>query len=173
VFQTMGDLTRSMRFLRQMHAIDRQLVAADPNNRMAGANLAWSDLGMAENLLDQNKAEEAMPLIRDGLALFEKASSSKGYWYAEEVGQSYSDLGRAYAQLAQHAQSTVDRTRMWRNALSADENALEVRSLVPSVLDSNGHDEVSDIRRQLAEAKSALSRLGVTTSTTQARNDNK
>jgi len=173
VFQTMGDLTRSMRFLRQMHAIDRQLVAADPNNRMAGANLAWSDLGMAENLLDQNKAEEAMPLIRDGLALFEKASSSKGYWYAEEVGQSYSDLGRAYALLAQHAQSTVDPTRMWRNALSADEKALEVRSLVPSVLDSSGHNEVSDIRRQLAEAKSALSRLGVTTSTTQARNDNK
>jgi hypothetical protein len=45
--------------------------------------------------------------------------------------------------------------------------------LVPSVLDSNGHDEVSDIRRQLAGAKSALSRLGVTASTTQALNDNK
>jgi hypothetical protein len=35
VFQGDGCLTRSMRFLRQMHAIDRQLVAADPNNRMA------------------------------------------------------------------------------------------------------------------------------------------
>ena len=170
VFEARGDLARSMQFLRQEHATYRQLAAADPGNRMASANLAWSDLSMAENLLRQNEAEEAMPLIHAGLALFEKSNPSKGYWYAVELGQSYLDLGRAWALLAQRAQSPGDRTRIWHNALSAEEKALAIRSLDPTALDANGHDQVSEIRRQLAEAKSALSRQGDVKSITAARN---
>ena len=170
VFEARGDLARSMQFLRQEHATYRQLAAADPGNRMASANLAWSDLSMAENLLRQNKPEQATPLIHAGLALFEKSNPSKGYWYAVELGQSYLDLGRAWALLAQRAQSPGDRTRLWHNALSAEENALAIRSLDPGTLDANGHDQVSEIRRQLAEAKSALSRQGDVKSITAARN---
>jgi eukaryotic-like serine/threonine-protein kinase len=159
VFESKGDLERSMRFLRQMNAIYKQLAAADPSNGMASANLAWGDLGVAENLLEQNKAEEAMPPIHEGLALFEKVSPSKGYWYAVEMGQAYLDLGKAWALLAQRAQSPGDQSRLWHNALSADEKALDIRSLDPSALDANGHDQVSAIRHQIAEAKSALHRL--------------
>jgi hypothetical protein len=159
VFESKGDLERSMRFLRQMNAIYKQLAAADPSNGMASANLAWGDLGVAENLLEQNKAEEAMPPIHEGLALFEKVSPSKGYWYAVEMGQAYLDLGKAWALLAQRAQSPGDQSRLWHNALSADEKALDIRSLDPSALDANGRDQVSAIRHQIAEAKSALHRL--------------
>jgi len=168
VFEAKGNLEESMRFLRQTRAIYKQLTAADPSNHMASANVAWSDLGMAENLVEQNKAERAIPLIHDALALFEKSSSSKGYWYAVEVGQSYLDLGRAWAVLAQRAQTTSDRTRLWHNALAAEETALGMRSLGPGVLDANGHDQVSEIRHHIAESKSALSRLGAVTSTATA-----
>ena len=171
VFDTKGDLSLSMRFIRQERAIYKQLAAADPGNRMASADLALSDLGMAENFLHQNKAEEALPLIHNALGLFEKSNPSKGYWYAVEVGQSYLDLGRAWALLAQRAQSPNDQTRLWHNALSAEETALAIRSLHPGALDANGQDQVSEIRGQLAEAKSALRRLGSVPSTTAARKE--
>jgi len=157
VYASKGDLERSSRFLRETRAIYQQLAAADPSDKMSRANLAWSDLAIAENLLRQNKVEDAMPLIREGLALFEKKSNpSKGYWFAVEVGQSYLDLGRAWAMLAQSAPSSRNRTQFWQNAVASDQNALAIRTLDPTALDANGHDQLSDIRRQLVEAEAAL-----------------
>ena len=163
VFETRGSLEQSMLFLRRVHAIYQQMAAADPGNGMASANLAFSDLGMAENLLRQNKAESAMPLIREAIALFEKSNPSKGYWYAVEFGQSYLDLGKAWTLLAQRSQSAADQARLWSKALSADQKALAIRSLDPTRLDSNGYDQLSDIRRQLVEANTALDRLRAAT----------
>jgi serine/threonine protein kinase len=156
VYASKGDLARSSRFLRETQAIYKQLAAADPSDKMSSANLAWSDLDIAENLLRQNKVEEAMPLIREGLALFEKSNPSKGYWFAVEVGQSYLDLGRAWTLLAQSSPSSRNRIQFWQNALASYQNALAIRSLDPTALDANGHDQLSDIRRQLAEAEAAL-----------------
>jgi tetratricopeptide (TPR) repeat protein len=152
-------LAQSLRFLRQTHAIYEQLVAVDPSDRMGGANLALADLSMAENLLRQNRVEEAMPLVRDGLAIFEKSNPAKGYWYADEMGAAYLDLGRAWALLAKRTQPDGDRTQLWRKALAADQKALAIRALVPTALDANGNDQLSEIRGQLTEADSALSRL--------------
>jgi non-specific serine/threonine protein kinase/serine/threonine-protein kinase len=62
---------------RQAHQIFTELFAADPNNHLAKANLAFSDSNMAKALLSMGKPKEAMPLLREAVVTFEDMSPEK------------------------------------------------------------------------------------------------
>lgn len=156
VLATKGEWGGALRFNRRVFEIDAQLVSADSGNRMARANIGWSELGIGEILLRQNKPAEALQQIRDGLANFQKSNQSKGFWYAVEMGQSYLDLGKVYAALAERASSPDQKMRQWRKACSWDQEALVARSASPGRLDANGHDQMSEIRGQLARCDAAM-----------------
>jgi len=156
VLVTKGDLDAALRCARQELAIFEQLVFADPNNRMGRANIGWSDINIGEILLRQNKPTQALRPIRDALANFRNSKSSKGFWYAVEMGQAYLDLGKVYAALAERASSPDERMRLWREAGSQDQEALNVRSTSPGHLDANGHDLMSEIQAQLARCDAAM-----------------
>ena len=151
-----GDLDAALRCARQKLAINEQLVSADPGNQMARANIGWSDLGIGEILLRENKPTEALQEIQDALANFRKSKQSKGFWYAVEMGQAYLDLGKVYAALAERASSSDERMRLWRAARSQDQEALRARSISPGRLDSEGHDLMADIQGQLARCDAAM-----------------
>jgi serine/threonine protein kinase/tetratricopeptide (TPR) repeat protein len=155
VAQTKGDLEGALRYLRQNHAIYVGLVAADPGNKMASADLAWGDLGVGEILLQQNKVNEALQRIREAIQIFQKSTAPEGFWYAVEMGQSYLDLGKAYAALAELAPSESERVRFWREATSWNQKALAIRSTSPNRRDANGHDQIDEIRQQLARCNAA------------------
>ena len=157
VLATKGELEGALRFNRQALEIYKQLVSADPGNRMARANMGWSQLGIGEISLRQNKLSGAMQQIHDGLANFQKSNPTKGFWYAVEMGQSYLDLGRVYAALAERASSSDEKMRLWREGCSWDREALGARSASPGRLDASGHDLMSDIRGQLARCDAAMS----------------
>ncbi len=168
VLQAKGELKESLRYLQQARAIYKQLAAADPNNKMANANVGWGNLNVADNLLLQGQVDEAMPLIRDGLAIFEKINMQKGFWYAVQLGQSYLDLGKAWAEKAKWASSSAGSQQMWRNALAADQKALAIRSVNSTVFNGNGHDQMAEIRHQIDEANAALSPAGAAKSSEEA-----
>jgi tetratricopeptide (TPR) repeat protein len=156
VLETKGELEEALRFNRRAFEIYTQLVSADPGNRMARADVGWSELGIGEILLRQNKLADAMQQIGDGLANFQKSTPPNGYWYAVEVGQSYLDLGKIYAALAERASSLDEKMRLWRQARSWDQEALRVRSTSPGQLDASGRDLMSEIRGQLARCDAAI-----------------
>ena len=156
VLETKGELEGALRFNRRAFEIYTQLVAADPGNRMARADMGWSELGIGEILLRQNKLTDAMQQISDGLANFQKSTPPNGYWYAVGVGQSYLDLGRIYAALAERAGSPKEKKRLWHQACSRDQEALSVRSTSPGRLDANGRDQMSEIREQLVRCDAAM-----------------
>jgi serine/threonine protein kinase/tetratricopeptide (TPR) repeat protein len=168
VLQAKGELKESLRYLQQARAIYKQLAAADPNNKMANANVGWGNLNVADNLLLQGQVDEAMPLIRDGLAIFEKINMQKGFWYAVQLGQSYLDLGKAWAEKAKRASSSASSQQMWRNALAADQKALAIRSVNSTVFNGNGHDQMAEIHHQIDEANAALSPAGAAKSSEEA-----
>lgn len=159
VLATKGDLDAALRCARQELAIYEQLVFADPNNQMARVDIGWSDINLGEILLRQNKPTQALQPIRDALANFRSSKPSKGFWYAVEMGQSYLDLGKVYAALAERAGSSDERMRLWRTARSQDQEALRARSASPGRLDSEGHDLMADIQGQLARCDAAMSAL--------------
>jgi len=156
VLATKGDLDAALRCARQELAIYEQLALADPSNQMARADIGWSDVNIGEILLRQNKPTEALQQIRDGLANFRKSKQSKGFWFAVEMGQSYLDLGKVYAALAERARSPDEKKRLWREARSWDQEALKARSASPGRLDANGRDQMSEIREQLARCDAAM-----------------
>jgi eukaryotic-like serine/threonine-protein kinase len=168
VLEEKRDLVASLRYLQQAQVLYKQLASTDPHNRMANANVGWSSINVAENLLLQGKPDKAMPLIRNGLAIFEKVNPQKGYWYAVQMGQSYLDLGKAWAVKAKQTSSSTQRQQMWRNALDAGQKALAARKVDPTAFDPAGHDQLDEIRHQIGEANAALSPAGAAKSSEEA-----
>lgn len=158
ILESRHDFEGAMSSLRRNHEMYSQIVKADPGNRMARTNLGWSDLSIAEILLRTGQIKAAMEDIRQGIDLFQNSDPDKGFWYANEMGQAYLDLGMGYSTLARRARSTADRTRLWREAQSCEQQALDFRSGIPNRLDANGDDQVSEITHQLAVTTAALER---------------
>lgn len=154
-----GDLEGALRLLRNQKKIFNELTSADPGNRMAVEDAAWTNLDMAEILLRQGKIADALPLIRQALSAFQKTNPANKYWYSVQMGQSYLDLGKVSAALAQRADSRSDKRRYWSDAKSWYQKALDARSLGPGQRDLDGKDQIGDIRRELTRATAALSRL--------------
>ena len=154
-----GDLEGALRLLRNQKKIFNELTSADPGNRMAVEDAAWTNLDMAEILLRQGKIADALPLIRQALSAFQKTNPANKYWYSVQMGQSYLDLGKVSAALGQRADSRSDKRRYWSDAKSWYQKALDARSLGPGQRDLDGKDQIGDIRRELTRATAALSRL--------------
>ena len=152
-----GDLVGARQFALRTQAVYKQLLFADPNHQMARADIGWSEVSMAEILLRENKPQEAIRHIQAAVANFRESGPSRGYWTSVELGESYLDLGKAYAALAERAHSRDEKTRLWREAKSWDEDALKVRSASPGQRDDNGVDQVGEIRRQLAKCEAHTS----------------
>ncbi len=154
-----GDLQRALWFAGKVRQIEQQLVASDPRNRMAEVDLAWGDLQVAEILTRKHRAREAKPMITAAMSIFQKTNPANKYWYAVEMGETYLDFGRVSASLAESAGSPAEEKRLLSEARSWYQRALDVRSSGPGQLDSNGHDQIGEIRRELARASAGLARL--------------
>ena len=153
VLMAKGDLAAAMQSSLQTLAVYKQLLSSDPGNQMARADIGWSEVSIAEILLRENKPQEAISHARDAVENFHESGPSKGYWTSVELGQSYLDLGKAYAALAEHAGSAQEKARMWREAKSWNEEALKARTASPGQRDDDGVDQVAEIRRQLARCE--------------------
>jgi len=151
--QKRGDLNGALKLERLAWNTYRQLATADPGNMLARANLAWADLAIAEILIPQGRPESALPYIRRAMATFHGSAGGKQLWEATQLGQAYSDLGLAYAALAEQASSRDEKEKAWRNARSWYQQALDVWRQRPAragALDAFGHDQATAISRQLA-----------------------
>jgi len=159
VLESNRDREGALRILRLSRKIYQDLGSVDPGNRMAKADLAWSDLDIAEVMLRQGKVNAALPLIREALPIFQKAVPANTYWYAVSMAETYTDLGKVNAIFAEHASSRAAKRRFWIEASALYQQALEVRGTGPGRRDGNGHDQIGDIHRQLATATTALAQL--------------
>jgi tetratricopeptide (TPR) repeat protein len=158
-----GDLPAALSLDRRMWKIFKQLADADPSNMLARSNVGWSDLSIGEVLLRQGRTTQALRRFHDALAIFRGGVSPKELWFVTELGQSFSDLGRANAALAVQAASSSAKARAWRTARSWFEKGLDTWNQRPKgmgTLDANGHDQTADLRRQLARCDANLNRLG-------------
>jgi tetratricopeptide (TPR) repeat protein len=156
ILETKGDMEGALRLLREAKKIYQEITSTDPGDRMAQENLAWTDLNTAEILLRQGKVTEATSMVHAALLTFQKDNPANKYWYAVEMSESYLDLGRVSAALAEHAASPADKKRFWNDAGSWFQKALDIRTTGPGQLDADGHDQVGEIRRELARANAAL-----------------
>ena len=156
ILEANGDLEGALRLLREAKKIYQEITSTDAGDRMAEEDLAWTDLNTAEVLLRQGKVTEAASMVHAALSTFERDNPANKYWYAVEMGQTYLDLGRVSAALAEHAASPTDKKRFWSDAGSWFQKALDIRTTGPGQLDADGHDQVGEIRRELAHANTAL-----------------
>jgi len=157
--QKRGDLDSALKLERLAWNLHRQLATADPGNMLAHANLAWADLAIAEILIPQGQPQAALPYIRRAIATFHADPTGKQLWEATELGQAYSDLGLAYAALAEQASSPAEKDNAWRSARSWYQQALNIWRQRPpraGALDAFGHDQAAAIVRQLALCDSHL-----------------
>jgi hypothetical protein len=69
------------------------------------------------------------------------------------------DLGKINAALAKRAGSPADKKRLWAEASLCYQKALDVRSTGPGQLDSDGRDQMGEIRTELAKANAASDEL--------------
>jgi len=75
--QTKGDYQAVLESSRQAHQIFLELFAADANNHLAKANLAFTDSSMAKELLSLKRPKQAVPLLREAARTFEDMSPEK------------------------------------------------------------------------------------------------
>jgi len=95
-------------------------------------------------------------MVHAALPIFEKDNPANKYGYAVEMGQTYLDLGMVTAALAEHTVLPAEKKQLWNDAASWFQKALDARTAGPGQLDTNGHDQVGEIRRQLARAAAAM-----------------
>jgi serine/threonine protein kinase/tetratricopeptide (TPR) repeat protein len=155
ILEANGDMEGALRLLREAKKIYQEITSTDPGDRMAQEDLAWTDLNTAEVLLRQGKVTEAASMVHAALPTFQKDNPGNKYWYAVEMGQTYLDLGKVSAALAEHAASPADKKRFWSDAGSWFQKALDIRTTGPGQLDANGHDQAGEIRRELTRATAA------------------
>jgi tetratricopeptide (TPR) repeat protein len=123
-----GDATGALDEYRRAHQIFRDLVAADPKNSLAKANVGFAAVGIANSLVASGKPESAMPHLREAVAVFQEMSPDSGNRYVRTgLASSYSGLGGAYSALAaKRTLSTSERQKNWREARSSYEKSLGV-----------------------------------------------
>jgi len=162
ILEANGDVEGALRLLREAKKIYQKIISTDPGDRMAQEDLAWTDLNTAEVFLRQGKVTEAASMVHAALPIFQKDNPANKYWYAVEMGATYLDLGKVSAALAEHAASPADKKRLWSDAGSWFQKALDIRTTGPGQLDANGHEQVLEIRHELAKATATLAQLGAT-----------
>jgi serine/threonine protein kinase/tetratricopeptide (TPR) repeat protein len=156
ILEANGDMEGALRLLREAKKVYQEITSTDPGDKMAQEDLAWTDLNTAEVLLRQGKVTEAASMVHAALPTFQKDNPANKYGYAVEMGETYLDLGRVSAALAEHAASPAEKKRFWSDAGSWFQKALDIRTTGPGQLDADGHDQVGEIRRQLTRATAAL-----------------
>ena len=157
-----GDPREALELYHREHEIFKELSFADRSNQLAALNFCISDLNVGEVLVGQGRVSEGLRRIREALAIVRGAPGSNNLWAKTGLSLSYSDLGMAYAALADHAVSANEKTRYWREARSWDQRGLDIWSQKLStarVLDANGHDQVAHLTQQLAKCDAELREL--------------
>jgi non-specific serine/threonine protein kinase/serine/threonine-protein kinase len=154
-----GNLEKALSVARLTRKLKQELITTDPANKMAEADLAWGDLLIAEIFLRQGKPKEAAPMAREALSIFQEGNPANKYWHAVEMGQAYLDLGKINAALAKGAGLSADKRKFWTDASSCYQDALDSRRTGPGQLDSDGRDQIGEIRTELAKANAGLVEL--------------
>ena len=153
-----GNLEPALGLHRRAHEILQQLHDADPSNQLAVENLAFSDLSIGEVLVREGKVNQGLKSIQVSLAMVRGIGAPKNLWDSTVFSQTYSDLGLAYAALAERATSPGEKRRDWREARSWYQQGLGVwgEKADDATVDANGQHQVAAIRRQLAKCDANL-----------------
>jgi tetratricopeptide (TPR) repeat protein len=156
-----NDLSGALENHRQANQIFRELMSVDPDNQLAAENFVFSDLSIGKNLVRQGKTADGIQNIREALATFRAAGRSKNLWDTTGLSSSYSELGMAYAALAERAASPGEKMRHWSEARSWYQKGLEVWSEKPNrgALDALGRNQTAEIAQQLAKCDANLREL--------------
>jgi serine/threonine protein kinase/tetratricopeptide (TPR) repeat protein len=155
------NLEPALDFDRDAQEIFKKLHDADPSNELAAENLAFNYLSVGEILVRQSRIAQGLENIRAALAMVQGIGAPKNLWHSTLLSQSYSDLGMAYAALAEHAITPDERTRDWREARSWYQKALDVwgEKAKLGTVDAMGRNQSTAIRQQLAKCEANLQAL--------------
>ena len=156
-----GNLEPALDFDRRAQGIFKELHDADPSNELAVENLAFNYLSVGEILVRQSRIAQGLQNIRAALAMVQGIGVPKNLWHSTLLSQSYSDLGMAYAALAEHAITRDERTRDWREARSWYQKALDVwgEKAKLGTVDAMGRNQSAAISQQLAKCEANLQAL--------------
>jgi hypothetical protein len=109
----------------------------------------------------QSRIAQGLQNIRAALAMVQGIGAPKNLWHSTLLSQSYSDLGMAYAALAEHTVTRDERTRDWREARSWYQKALDVwgEKAKLGTVDAMGRNQSAAISQQLAKCEANLQAL--------------
>jgi serine/threonine protein kinase/tetratricopeptide (TPR) repeat protein len=156
-----GNLEPALDFDRRAQEIFKELHDEDPSNELAVENLAFNYLSVGEILVRQSRIAQGLQNIRAALAMVQGIGAPKNLWHSTLLSQSYSDLGMAYAALAEHTVTRDERTRDWREARSWYQKALDVwgEKAKLGTVDAMGRNQSAAISQQLAKCEANLQAL--------------
>jgi non-specific serine/threonine protein kinase/serine/threonine-protein kinase len=105
-----GNINQALEDYRGANGTFAELRAADPANSLARANLGFSDLGIAHELLLKRDVQPAFPPIWEAIKTFE-GIEHKNRYDIEGQAESYEALAMAYEALAEHEASSATKAR--------------------------------------------------------------
>ena len=154
-----GDINLALEYYGNAHNIFASLYNADPSNSLARTNFGFSDLGIAQELLQKHQIQTAFPPIREAIATFEPIKQKTRY-DMEGVAQSYETMGLAFAALADRESTKSQKARDLREAQSWLQKCLRTWEMDSSqgAGDPLAGQESSRVRRELANCESILAK---------------
>jgi serine/threonine protein kinase/tetratricopeptide (TPR) repeat protein len=152
-----GDLPGAWNLYRRELSIWEDLSSRDPSDRLAAADVAFSELSLGQILLRQGRILEGLRRARSAL-LIAKRGNSQDLWTATLLSMCYSDMGNAYVALADRSNPGADKIRNLREARSRYGKAQDIWIAIPNHgnPDALGHDQATLITQEITRCDTAL-----------------
>jgi len=156
-----GDGAGALERHRRGHQIFQELVAADPKDSLARANVGFASVGMGNSLVMSGQPDDAVPVLQAAVTSFQAMSpESAGNRYVRTgLASAYAGLGEAYRTWAGDLNlSSAERQKKWHEARAWYEKSLSVWNdkLKRDELENDEREDVQMVGANLAKCDSAL-----------------
>jgi len=156
-----GDGAGALETHRRGHQIFQELVAADPKDSLARANVGFASVGMGNSLVMSGQPDDAVPVLQAAVTSFQAMSpESAGNRYVRTgLASAYAGLGEAYRTWAGDLNlSSAERQKKWHEARAWYEKSLSVWNdkLKRDELENDEREDVQMVGANLAKCDSAL-----------------
>jgi len=157
-----GDVGQMLDYYTKAREVFSKLSNADPTNALAHDNALLMQLGIADALSEQGKANLSMVQIRNAISEFEKIEHKNRYQIAGQA-TAYASLGRSFFNLA--GQSAPGRKvallRESRSWYEKSLNTLQQETRRASADPLGGDTTEESVRQRLSMCDEALAKLTV------------
>jgi len=126
-YQRHADVSAALATFNRSHKIFANLLSADAKNSLAKTNFAFSDLGVAQCLLELGRPALALETYRESVTTFEEMPSemNSNRYPRSGLATAYSGLADVYSALASQKNLSPSQARAyWQRAHSACEKSL-------------------------------------------------